>query len=323
MTEAEEVQTDSENSEEERSRLPLFIAAAILGLLAMCVLLGVIFSWEPVRGLRPFRSQPDGVELIIDGEPQLVTFAELSDNAADFQDKRIRVTGLYLPLQVPDCSLFNGPLIQWALISEGLQLNAKGFELPLSIVSPGTTLTVEGIWRLYNGPAGCGKEPETKNVWYLQVERIIQPNPLVAGTVDPQALLLSDVVTPIFPTRVPTRVRATTAGATATMSPTPSATAPITVTGTAVLQTATATATIDLTQTATNTPDFAGTATPSVTPDGSATATFTPTGTITPGTATATPTSGSNLPTIPALTPYPGPGTLPPPSSTPTPGTGY
>ena len=318
--EQEDVAESEENTEEgQRSYLPFLLAIAGLALLAMCVLGAVVLLVQPERALRPFRPDPESVELIIDGDPTLVTFVELSENATDFQDQRIRVTGFYLPVQTPDCTVYNGPLIHWALVSEGLQLNAKGFERPLSIISQGTTLTVEGIWRLYNGPAGCGKEPGTKNVWYLQVERIIRPNPLVAGTVDPQVLLLDGVVTPVFPTPAPTRTPRQPASETPlpgiTPSPTPTFLGTVTAVTPLPVSTLTPTATASSTQT--GTPVFGGTGTPTITPIGG-TASATPTGTITLGTPTATPTLSSPV-TVPAFTPYPG-FTPPPPPATPTPG---
>lgn len=305
------------------SRLPLLAAIAGLALLSMCVLALVLLLRDPVRSLRPFRTEPDPVELIVDGQPLLVTFAELSENAADFKNKRIRVTGIYLPLLPPECTPFNGPLIHWSLVSEGLQLNARGFERPLAIISPGTTLTVEGIWRQYEGSVGCGKEPQQGNVWYLQVERIIQPNPLVASTADPQAFLLKGVVTPMFPTPGPSRTPAGP-GIAPTVLPllTPTSLPSLTATGTVVTPLPGLTATATATSTQTGTPGFVGTNTPAGTPGpGTATATATPTGTITPGTPIPTPTNGPQ-PTVPGLTPYPG-GTVSPPAGTATTRPGY
>ncbi len=53
-----------------------------------------------------------------------------------------------------------------------------GYEEVLKRLPDGLTMTVEGIWRQYDGPLGCGKEPGDGQAWYLQVERIISPNPL-------------------------------------------------------------------------------------------------------------------------------------------------
>lgn len=43
-------------------------------------------------------------------------------------------------------------------------------------------MTVTGIWNAYQGPVGCGKGPPTGTVWYLAVERILEPNPLFSSS---------------------------------------------------------------------------------------------------------------------------------------------
>ncbi|MCZ7669586.1 MAG: hypothetical protein M5U34_21625 [Chloroflexi bacterium] len=53
-----------------------------------------------------------------------------------------------------------------------------GHEELVKRLPDGLTLTVEGVWRQYDGPLGCGKGPAAGVTWYLQVERIVSPNPL-------------------------------------------------------------------------------------------------------------------------------------------------
>lgn len=294
----------------------IFAIIALLGM-ALCVLT----SWQlwqgPVRNLRPFRPQPTHIALVVDGKPQLVTFPELSQHAHQYQDKRIRVTGFYLPLTTPDCAQHNGPVFQWAIISQGLQLNAIGFERPLALVSTGSTLTVEGVWRLYQGPTGCGKSSERSNVWYLHVEQIVQPNPLTASTRDPEAYLLSGVSTPIFPTVGPTNTPRPGATNTPTLTATPQLTETATAVGsqtpTGPLPTLSATA-------RTSTATVAATATSSMglTPTTTRSSTGTPAASATPATTvtaiiTNTPPPGG----------YPGPGNTPIPPIVPTLTPGY
>lgn len=293
--------SDNTNGRSHARQAVWLVLAGIVGL-SLCLVATFFLLQGPARGLRPFRGAPTAISLIVNGEPVLVTFPELSENAAAFHNQRIRVTGFYLPLSLPDCQLINGPVFYWSLVSQGLQLNAQGFERALSIVSPATTLTVEGIWRLYQGPAGCGKEPETRDVWYLEVERIIQPNPLVAGTLDPAAYLLSGISTPIFPTVGPTTtprpgVVAATPVPPGAATPTPG----LTLTGTAVAGTPTPLFTPIGTPTSTSTGTITATATR---PSGTLTATPTGTRSGTPG-PTNTPLP---VPTNPTTNPYPAPG---------------
>jgi hypothetical protein len=303
-------------------KLLLLLGLILFTGIVLILLLGLLLQRNG-RMLYPFRATPTPIGLLVDGQAALVTFAELSENAAQYHNQRIQVTGDYLPLTESTCSPYNGPIIRWSLINGGLQLNAQGFEGVLSLVAPGTRLTVEGIWRLYAGPVGCGKQPPAGVVWYLQVERIIAPNPLLPLTRDPNDTLLPGVSTPPFPTPIPSR----------TPTPTPSRTATPTLgpTGT-LLPTNPSTPGGAGTPTATASPDLTGTPTrigtpprsgpPTITPTRDPNASPTPTGTLTttPG---AQPTSPGGLPTSPP-NPYPGPNpTLPPaPTNTPS-GGGY
>lgn len=302
-----------------RARGPLLLmaAAALLGL-GLCLTTALLLLRGDVRSLRPFRGEPTAIALVISGQPQLVTFPELSENAAAYLNQRIRVTGYYLPLSPPECDFFNGPIFRWSLVSEGLQLNAQGFERPLALAAPGTVLTVEGVWRLRSGPYGCGKAPEVSDVWYLQVERIVQPNPLAATTADPAAFMIMGISTPLFPTVGPTNTPRPTSQATATLPASPTPTLPGG-TGTAVTGTLTPTPATTAAGTVTVTPTGQLTATPTGTRF--TTPTATPTGTLTTPGATSPPPPPT---ATPPGNPYPGATSTPPlPGGSPTPTPGY
>lgn len=157
-------------------------------ILLLLILLGLQF-FAGARLLKPLRETAVSPNITINGQPLLVNFDDLNDDPTDYANLRVQVSGNYLRLAPIDCVPFSGPRIEWGLVADGLQLNAKGFEaVVLPIVSANTQMTLEGIWRRYPGPAGCGKEP-TVGLWYLDVERIVQPNPLVAGTGTPIGVL--------------------------------------------------------------------------------------------------------------------------------------
>ena len=247
------------------------------------------------------------------GHPEPVTFPVLDQDPAAYHNRLIRVTGAYAPLSLPECGRFRGPVVRWTLVDEGLRLDAVGFEGILSLVPDGIDLTVDGFWRLYEGPLGCGKEPPSDRLWYMEVVRLVQPNPLPLLSGRALALDASPriSVTMSISTLTPTPVT----DGTATPSPTP---------------------TPSRTPTRTETP---GPGTASVTPDSTARPTMTPTGTATDtpgsGVSTSTPTgtlmptptrTGGSTPTLPPPTntpsSYPGdPDVTPPP--TPTPSGGY
>ncbi|MCI0397379.1 MAG: hypothetical protein L0332_24750 [Chloroflexi bacterium] len=234
--------------------------------------------------LKPIRptATPGGE---VSGQPQLITFGELQENTFAFQDRLVRVTGAFTLLPIPACLPYGGPPLRWALIAENLRLDIRGFEPYLDLIAAGSTMTVDGVLRLYEGPLGCGKEPDVDLAWYLEALQIVQPNPLVRAGGGPLA-------------GAPTFIPGTPVGGTPQPLPTdqtpyPGGTPPV----------------------------VTGTTTP--TPATSVTASATGPSTVTPvGTLTVQPTGSPGTPTR-TLTPSPtaGPGTLTPtrtPTATPT-----
>lgn len=263
--------------------------------------------------LRPLQAG-SSPERIFSAEPQLVTFSELQAHPEDYKDRLIRVTGSYFRLEKLPCYPVSGYGAEWMLVSEDLRLDAVGYERLLRLISDGQILTVDGFFRLYEGPLGCGKDAPLTTAWFLEVEQIVQPNPLVKafgrpvgnGTSEAGLPLATLTGTGIAPpgTVVPaTEPPLQTSVPTSTPIPSREGTMVPTVTGT---------------QTPTGTRP--GTTTPTLTPTdhGTVTTTVTPTQTPTPspsGTPGATSTTGP-LPTQPPLpTTYPG--------STPVPTSGY
>ncbi len=243
------------------------------------------------------------------GHPEPVALAVLDEDPAAYRDHLIRVTGAHTPLPLPECGRVRGPVARWALVDQGLRLDGVGFERILSLVPEGIELTVDGFWRLYEGPLGCGKEPPTDRLWYLEAVRLVQPNPLPLLSGRSLALDASPRISVTMSVSTLTPTPATDGSPTPSVTPTPSRT-----------------------PTPTETP---GPGTPSATPGATPTPspTLTPTGTPTdaPGAATPTPAgtlapsptrSGGSTPTPPPPTNTPssypgGPDETPPPTSTP------
>jgi hypothetical protein len=260
--------------------------------------------------LGPDRPSPTPPGPIVN-QPALVSFPELNGDPARYRDKLIRVTGAYTQLPLPECGVYSGPRLKWALIAGNLRLDGQGLEVILRLVPEGMELTIDGVWHYYEGPLGCGKGAVEGSAWYLEALQIIQPNPLPGGLTMPGGGVLPATATPD--------------GAAATREPEPGATSqPIPTQGTAVgltppVATIGATTTGVATGTATGTATVAGLTTPSPGATGTATPTGTilaPTGTATPSpTATGSVTPGSGLPTAtqaPSTTPggYPAPPTV-------------
>lgn len=330
----DEDQTQMSNEVEETftekvKALPSAIWATGLAiiLILLCVLLAAIVYWQSQpRPLKPERATATPQEVIVDGQPMLVTFEELNSNATAYQNKWVQVSGNYFPKSPTVCNPLpsNGPIFESVLVAEGFQLDIQGGEVALAIVPVNTSMVVQGIWRQYSGPVGCGKEPASDVVWYLDIRAVIQPNPIAGSTAVPiDGTVAAEILTAVpqttpnpdesiaTPTFTPIPVTVVVETPIVTNTPTPTIDTIIPTPTTLVDQTPTATAT-NGTFTRTPTPDPNATATPTL---GPGTGTPTPTVTGTPPTAAPTETRPAGIPT--ATRPAGYPVNTPPASATP------
>lgn len=158
----------------------IVVAAAILVIIGLAML-AFSLSGRAERPLLPLLPTFTTVPETIAYEPELIGFAELNADPNAFRGRRIQVSGAYMPVEPPKCVNYAGPTIRWSLVAEELQLNAMGFENLLRLLETSTDMTVVGVWSAYQGPLGCGKSPPQGTVWYLAVERILEPNPLLGA----------------------------------------------------------------------------------------------------------------------------------------------
>jgi len=156
------------------------VTAAVLVIIGLGML-AFSLSGRAERPLLPilptFTTAPETIAY----KTESIDFAELNADPNAFRGQRIQVSGAYMPVEPPTCADYTGPAIRWSLIAEELQLNAVGFENVLRLLETGTDMTVMGVWSAYQGPLGCGKSPPEGTVWYLTVERILEPNPLLGA----------------------------------------------------------------------------------------------------------------------------------------------
>jgi hypothetical protein len=293
-------------------RLPIVTLAAALFVLLGLGLLAMSLSGGGERPLLPILPTFTPLSATAATVPLEVGFAELNAEPAAYLGQRLRVSGTYTPLAAPECPRPTGPALRWSLVAEELQLNARGFESVLRLVEADTRLTVSGIWRAYRGPLGCGKEPPDGTVWYLAVDQIIEPNPLLGATA-PQLTVIPGTPATLSPEE------------TSVASPTPegievtievSGTLTATQPGIAPTVDSTPSPTLPTTPLAPATPGTGTIAPP--TPDGA-----TPAVSVTPGpspTPTATGGTAGTTPELPTATPggpgYPGQGSPTPTGTT-------
>ncbi len=277
-------------------------------------LLWLIFGRNSQQQLMPPLPSPTPVTQTPKQEPMTKSFTELNDDPLAYLNQSLLVTGEFLPLDKANCKRVVGPDVRWSLTAENLQLDVVGFERVVRLLSPGTTLTVQGIWRFYQGSLGCGKAPPDGSMWYLEVKKIVQPNPLIAESgqtiqveIRPNQPEIPTIISTLQPENVepvPTQT-ATITTSLGTTSPTPTLTDQIIPTQTPLLpeMTPSATAPPSVTNTPpTSTPDLNATA-----PVSTATSTLIPTETPTnnnptmtseapPAVATATQGTGGGYP---------------------------
>ncbi len=246
------------------------------------------------------------------GTSQVVSLADLAAEPQAYQDQLLQVTGQYKRGPVIICDGLARPSpAGWILTGRQSaesappatdvppevgepQVAVSGFENLVEPLLPvGMTVTVEGVWRYWRGPVGCGKEAPVEDVWYLELTEIISPSPIVRVTLTPEGQQVSGggVVTPAEPspqpqeTPTPTIESSPTQEGTPTLAPSDGSPPP-----TQEAQTPTISPTASATDEAEETP--AATATTEVTeePDTTTTPSATPTERPSGGGGTATPT---------------------------------
>lgn len=306
MTQIETSSSPQSNKLPWLALLVLFIGAIIVIFL---IISGVFNQNRPIKPLVPTATA--GV-LLAEYAPITVNFFDLGDDPVQYRNQRIRVTGRFSRIALPDCQPYAGPVVEWGLINDTLQMNAVGYENIVRGLRDNTEMTVEGIWTFYPGSIGCGKEPmEQQGIWYLKVEQILQPNPIVTSNSSLAAQLnvieeTRDGVTVIAPESTGTVESGEPA-------PTSDPSAPPTLIATA-------------TSTVSNIGNSTATVRATVPPNSSSTPTPTATvGATVPPNSSSTPTPAATSTAVPTISPpaTSTPGAPPPPAPTATPGGGY
>lgn len=307
------------NTQEQQTQFKWPNILSIVFVIILLLLLFLAFSnwWGKQGAFKPLIASATPIGLVNDA-PIGITFADLDANPLAYRNKLVRVSGNYTRLSPIVCAPHKGPRPQWGLIAEGFQMEIIGIEEIIPLAPEGAPLVVDGVWRLYEGPLGCGKEPSYGTLWYLEARRIVEPNPLLFSTVPgtnanniPITNTIDISPTPTLSDTVPTEEMLpspefrsetpTVTGDITTTLPVTTITLTPSITPTGLRVTVAATPTLDL---------QGGNGTPTA---GTVTLTPTPTGTL--GTGTPDPTNEA-LPTSPSGTVIPAtlaPGAYPSP----------
>ena len=119
--------------------------------------------------------------------PIPISLANLAANPDFFIGATLQLSGQFqrLPRLECDGETHRSPA-SWALVSEGYLANASGMDRQLrSLIAEGQQLTIEGRWLKYEGPVGCGDFAPDEAVWYLSIDRVLDPHPLVRASATP------------------------------------------------------------------------------------------------------------------------------------------
>lgn len=124
-------------------------------------------------------------------EPATSLAISITDLAADpeaFANRVVEITGRYqrLPLLICETDAQPAPATWQLQAEDGSIIDVGGFDSQLrSLLPDDLTLTVRGVWQLFEGPVGCGKNAATTQIWYLQVSDILSPSPISQVTLTP------------------------------------------------------------------------------------------------------------------------------------------
>ncbi len=135
----------------------------------------------------PTAGAPEGVT--VEG-PLTLTISEIANSLGLYEDAQVIVTGRLQrqPLLVCDSDPQPSPA-SWALTDDGAILLASEFDQQIRTLLPDNlTMTVEGRLRRWEGPVGCGKQAQQREVWYLEASRILSPRTLTQATLTPSGL---------------------------------------------------------------------------------------------------------------------------------------
>lgn len=122
--------------------------------------------------------------------PVTLTVTELAGAPGLFVDAVVQVTGRFRKQPILACTSDPHPSpAAWGLAEEGLEVLAGGYDQQVRSLLPTDLLvTAEGRWRRWEGLVGCGKQAVPKEVWYLDVTRILSPSPLTQVTLTPEGV---------------------------------------------------------------------------------------------------------------------------------------
>ncbi len=178
-----------------RSTLILLTTAILVTLLLISCREGG--TDNPIAGWVPGGTPPPLLN-----ETAAVSLAELAQNPAAYVGQSVRLTGQFSRSAPLVCStVTRRSPAPWILTDGEATVSIGGsFEQLERVASNGLTITVAGRWWVWRGPVGCGKNLPLSEVWYLDIDEIIAPNPITYATLTPIGQAVAELsATPLPP----------------------------------------------------------------------------------------------------------------------------
>lgn len=136
----------------------------------------------------PFSNEDMSEEALDSASSQSMSITDLAANPEAFANSFVKISGRYrrLPLLVCDSDPHPSPAT-WQLVAEdGSAIAVGGFDSQIRPLLPDNlTMTVAGVWQLFDGPVGCGKNASGTQIWYLKASDILSPSPIARVTLTP------------------------------------------------------------------------------------------------------------------------------------------
>lgn len=162
----------------------------LMGCLVLLLLIGCQSS--ELSTPTPFPPTPENISWNASGSsitPVPAVLADVMANPEFYENAYLQVTGQYFrgPLQVCGIDPHPSPA-GWALVAGDVRVPAGGFDNEMRQLIPDTlTMTVIGRLTHWRGPVGCGKQAVSREMWYLEVVKMIDPVQLALVTLTPSS----------------------------------------------------------------------------------------------------------------------------------------
>ncbi|MBK8906014.1 MAG: hypothetical protein IPM53_32850 [Anaerolineaceae bacterium] len=158
----------------------------IFGLVLVTLLMACSGSQRPTP--TPFAEADGTAAAASSATPPNITIADLAADPEAYASSFVTLTGQYRRLPLLVCSTDPHPSpATWQLEGEdGSLIAVGGFDAQVrSLLPTSLTMTVAGVWQMFEGPVGCGKSATTRQVWYLKASDIVSPSPIARVTLTP------------------------------------------------------------------------------------------------------------------------------------------